>query len=89
KFNREYGKNVGSFVGWNLIGALAVVAKEQGVNVVLNMFFGPAVNAARGVAYQVLSKLNGFVGNFQMAMNPQIIKNYASGEIESMYKLVF
>ena len=89
KFNREYGKNVGSFVGWNLIGSLAGVAKEQGVNVVLNMFFGPAVNAARGVAYQVLSKLNGFVTNFQMAMNPQIIKNYASGEKENMYKLVF
>lgn len=89
KFNRTYGKNVGSFVGWNLIGSLAGVAKEQGVNVVLNMFFGPAVNAARGVAYQVLSKLNGFVTNFQMALNPQIIKNYASGERESMYKLVF
>lgn len=89
KFNKEYGKNVGSFVGWNLIGSLAGVAKEQGVNVVLNMFFGPAVNAARGVAYQVLSKLNGFVSNFQMAMNPQIIKNYAAGERENMYKLVF
>ena len=89
KFNREYGKSVGSFVGWNLIGSLAGVAREQGVNVVLNMFFGPAVNAARGVAYQVLSKLNGFVTNFQMAMNPQIIKNYASGEKENMYKLVF
>lgn len=89
KYNKEYGKNVGSFVGWNLIGSLAGIAKEQGVNVVLNMFFGPAVNAARGVAYQVLSKLNGFVSNFQMALNPQIIKNYASGERESMYKLVF
>lgn len=89
KYNREYGKKVGSFVGWNLIGSLAGIAKEQGVNVVLNMFFGPAVNAARGVAYQVLSKLNGFVSNFQMALNPQIIKNYASGERESMYKLVF
>ena len=89
KYNREYGKKVGSFVGWNLIGSLAGVAKEQGVNVVLNMFFGPAVNAARGIAYNVLGKLNGFVTNFQMAMNPQIIKNYASGERESMYKLVF
>ena len=89
KFNKEYGKNVGSFVGWNLIGSLSGIAKEQGVNVVLNMFFGPAVNAARGIAYQVLSKLNGFVTNFQMALNPQIIKNYASGERESMYKLVF
>lgn len=89
KFNKEYGKNVGSFVGWNLIGSLSGIAKEQGVNVVLNMFFGPAVNAARGIAYQVLGKLNGFVANFQMAMNPQIIKSYATGEREAMYKLVF
>lgn len=89
KFNKAYGRNVGSFVSWNLIGSLAGIAKEQGVNVVLNMFFGPAVNAARGIAYQVLSKLNGFVTNFQMALNPQIIKNYASGELENMYKLVF
>lgn len=89
KYNKEYGKDVGSFVGWNLIGSLAGIAKEQGVNVVLNMFFGPAVNAARGIAYQVLSKLNGFVSNFQIALNPQIIKNYASGEKENMFKLVF
>lgn len=89
KFNMEYGKKVGSFVSWNLIGSLAGIAKEQGVNVVLNMFFGPAVNAARGIAYQVLGKLNGFVSNFQMAMNPQIIKTYASGELDKMYKLVF
>lgn len=53
------------------------------------MFFGPVVNAARGIAYQVLSKLNGFVSNFQMAMNPQIIKDYASGNYSSMYTLVF
>lgn len=89
KFNKKYGKNIGSFVGWNLIGSLSVIGKEQGVNVVLNMFFGPAVNAARGIAYQVLSKFNGFVANFQMALNPQIIKYYASGEYENMYKLVF
>ena len=89
KFNRKYGKEVTSFVGWNLIGSLAGIAKEQGVNVVLNMFFGPVVNAARGIAYQVLGKLNGFVSNFQMAMNPQIIKNYAADDREDMYKLVF
>lgn len=88
-FNKKYGKEIFSFVGWNLIGSLAGVAKEQGLNVVLNIFFGPAVNAARGIAYQVLTKLNGFVTNFQMAMNPQIIKNYASGAKEDMYKLVF
>lgn len=89
RFNRSYGKNVTSFISWNLIGTLAGVAKEQGVNMVLNMFFGPAVNAARGIAYQVLSKINGFVSNFQMAMNPQIIKYYAAGEKAEMYNLVF
>lgn len=89
KFNKEYGKEATSFVSWNLIGSLAGVTKEQGVNIVLNMFFGPTINAARGIAYQVMSKLNGFVSNFQMAMNPQIIKNYAVGDREAMYKLVF
>ena len=88
-YNKAYGKEVFSFVSWNLIGSFAIVAKEQGVNVVLNMFFGPAVNAARGIAYNVLSKVNGFVTNFQTAMNPQIIKSYAAGEREEMFKLVF
>ena len=89
KLNKNYSKEITSFVSWNLVGSLAGVAKEQGVNIVLNMFFGPVVNAARGIAYQVLSKLNGFVSNFQMAMNPQIIKDYASGNYSSMYTLVF
>lgn len=89
KINKEYLGQVGSFVSWNLIGSLAGVFKEQGVNVILNIYFGPAVNAARGVAYNVLSKVTGFVTNFQMAMNPQIIKNYAAGELRAMYKLVF
>ena len=89
KLNRQFTSSVFSFFGWNLIGALAMVLKDQGVNVVLNMFFGPVVNAARGISYQVLSKINGFVSNFQMAMNPQIIKNYAAEQKEAMYKLVF
>lgn len=89
KLDRAYGKSAISFVGWNLIGSLAGVLKEQGVNVLLNMFFGPAVNAARGIAYNVLSKITGFVSNFQLAINPQIIKNYSSGCFDDMCKLVF
>jgi len=89
KLNKQYISNIFSFFGWNLIGALAVVLKDQGVNIVLNTFFGPVVNAARGISYQVLSKINGFVSNFQLAMNPQIIKNYAANQKEAMYKLVF
>ena len=89
KLNRQYINSIFSFFGWNLIGALAMVLKDQGINVVLNIFFGPVVNAARGVSYQVLSKINGFVSNFQIAMNPQIIKNYAANQKEAMFKLVF
>lgn len=89
KWNKEYGKNVMSFVSWNLIGSLAGVAKEQGINVLLNIFLGAAVNAARGIAYQVSNAMNGFVNNFQLAMNPQIVKSYASNEKHDMFKLVF
>lgn len=89
KINRKFTRSIFSFFGWNLIGALAMILKDQGVNVTLNIFFGPVVNAARGISYQVLSKINGFVTNFQMAMNPQIIKNYAACQKEDMFKLVF
>lgn len=82
-------KEMVSFSVWSLFGNLANVFSGQGVNVVLNMFFGPAVNAARGVAFQVQSAVNAFSGNFQMAMNPQITKNYANGKIESMHSLIF
>ena len=78
-----------SFVSWNLIGSLAGVCKDQGLNVVLNLFFGTAVNAARGVAMQVSTAIYRFVANFQMAMNPQIVKLYAAGEKKEMFKLVF
>ena len=88
-WNKRKGKNMLSFVSWNMIGSVAGVAKEQGINVLLNIFFGSAVNAARGVAYQVLNAMSGFVSNFQLAMNPQIVKHYASGEKEDMFKLVF
>jgi O-antigen/teichoic acid export membrane protein len=77
-----------SFVSWNLIGSIAGVAKEQGINVLLNIYFGAAINAARGIAYQVMNSINGFVSNFQLAMNPQIIKLFSSNEKEEMFKLV-
>lgn len=89
KLNRDYFKQMTSFVSWNLIGSLAGVCKDQGLNVVLNLFFGTAVNAARGVAVQVSTAINRFVTNFQMAMNPQIIKLYAANEKKEMFKLVF
>lgn len=89
RWEAEQGKNILSFVGWNLIGSLSAIAKNQGVNVVLNMFFGVLVNAANGIAMQVFYAVTSFVKNILFAMNPQIIKSYAAGDKENMYKLVF
>ena len=89
KFNKEYGRNVGSFVSWNLIGSLAGIAKEQGVNVVLNMFFGPAVNAARGLSVQVKTAVSNFAMGFFTAVRPQIVKSYAAGDTSRFTELIF
>ena len=82
-------KEMSSFAGWSLFGNLAGVAFTQGVNILLNIFFGPVVNAARGVAVQVQSIVQQFIRNFQVALNPQITKSYAANELGEMHKLMF
>lgn len=77
------------FAGWNFIGASSAVLRDAGGNIVLNMFFGPSVNAARGIANQVNNAITGFVQNFMTALNPQITKSYASGDREYMMTLIF
>lgn len=78
-----------SFAGWNLMGGLSGVLYNHGLNILLNMFFGPAVNAARGVSVQVQNTVLQFSQNFQMAINPQITKSYAAGELDGMHRLIF
>src|SRR5690554_5976078 len=77
-----------SYTGWNLWGNVAAVMSGQGVNVLLNIFFGPSVNAARAIAMQVSAALNSFVQNLQVAINPQIIKSYAADDMTYMHRLV-
>ncbi len=77
-----------SYTGWNLWGTIAAVMSAQGINVLLNIFFGPAVNAARAISMQVAAALNQFVQNVQIAVNPQIIKSYAKNDIHYMHNLV-
>ncbi len=77
------------YAGWNLWGNFASVMMGQGVNILLNIFFGPVVNAARGIAFQVKAAIMNLVMNFQMAINPQIVKYYASDNIKQMHHLVF
>ena len=78
-----------SFSGWSLFGSVASMGASQGVNILLNIFFGVFVNAAMGIANQVSGAISLFVGNFQTAFNPQIIKSYASGEKERFINLIF
>ncbi len=88
-FNKSLFKEMISFTGWNLFGGFAGTLMGQGINVLLNIFFGPAVNAARGVAVQVQSAVNMFATSFQTAINPQIMKTYAAGDLKSMHSLLF
>lgn len=76
------------FTAWNTWGNLAAALSEHGNNVLLNIFFGPTVNAGRSVASQANGALNQFVTNVQAAVNPQIVKLYASGERQQMHELV-
>ena len=78
-----------SYSGWNLFGSIAGFVKGQGLNILINMFFNPSVNAARGIAYQINNAVNQFIHNFYTAVKPQITKYYAQGDIIHMEKLVF
>ena len=77
------------YSGWNLFGAVSSILNNQGINILLNIFFGPVVNAARAIAYRVNDAVNQFVMNFLTAVRPQITKYYAAEEKEKMMKLVF
>ena len=81
-------KEMTSFAGWGLFGQLAAMGATQGVNVLLNIFFGPVINAARGIAVQVQAAVAQFAFNFQTAVNPQITKSYASSNFSEMHELM-
>ena len=82
-------KELVSYSGWNLFGSLSGLVKGQGLNILLNMFFNPAINAARGIAYQINAAITQFFTNFYTAVRPQITKYYAQGNIKEMQNLIF
>lgn len=87
--DKKLFKEIFGFAGWSFIGNTAGLMKNQGVNVVLNVCVGTYINAARGIAMQVNGMVMQFINNFTMALNPQIIKDYAAGELGRMHKLMF
>lgn len=81
-------KDMTGFAGWNFFGSASVLLNDQGVNTITNIYFNVATNAARGVAGQVDTIIKQFATNFTVAINPQITKSYASGNIDYTYSLI-
>jgi len=88
-FDKKLFKTIFTYSSWNLFGAITTVFNNQGINILLNVFFGPAINAARAIAYQIDNAIVMFSQNFYMALNPQIIKSYVSKELNRTFSLVF
>ncbi len=87
-YDQSLIKEMSGFAGWSFFGNGAYMLNTQGVDMLINIFFGVTLNAAKGVASQVQNAVMQFVGNFTVALNPQITKSYASGDREYMNKLV-
>ena len=82
-------KEMTSFSGWNMLGGIGNVGASQGINMLFNIFCGVLVNAAMGISNQISAGISGFVGNFQTAFNPQLIKSYAAGDYGYFNSLIF
>lgn len=88
-FDKDIFKELLSFSGWNLFGSASGTIKSQGINILMNIFFGVTINAARGIAFQVLSGVQKFTSNFQLAINPQIVQSFSSNNRERYLSLTY
>lgn len=88
-WDKEVFKSMFSFAGWSMAGNFSYIFYTEGINLLLNMFCGTAVNAARGIAVQVQGVMKQFSTNIQTAINPQIIKSYSQDDLHRMYTLIF
>lgn len=86
--DRAILKKMFSYAGWTYIGTSGALLRDQGGIILINLFFGPVINAARGISVQVQSAVNNFAQNFMTAINPQITKSYAAGDIDHMKYLI-
>lgn len=87
--DKEIFKSMFSFSGWNLFGSFSYMMKEQGINILLNLFFGPVVNAAKGIATQVNNGFHSFTINVSVPVRPQVIQSYARGELQRVMNLTY
>jgi len=87
-WNKQEVKEILGFSSWHFVGSFAMVVRSQGINILLNMFFNPAINAARAVAYQVYSAVTQLSNNFFIAVKPEMYKSYATGRIDDLNLLI-
>ena len=87
--DRSTFRDMLSFSGWNMFGSLSQILREQGINLIMNLFLGPIVNAARGVANQVNGAINGFVTNILTPVRPQVIQSYVEGNLSRSFHLTY
>ncbi len=89
RFDLSLMKEMFGFAGWNFIGSASGILRDHGGSLLINLFYGPTVNAARGISMQVSSAVSSFATNFLVALNPQITKSYASGNKDYMMELIY
>lgn len=88
-FHKDKFKEMLSFSGWNTFGSFAYTIQNQGLNVLINAFYNPAVNAARAIAFQIQAAINGFSENIAMAFRPQLVESFAIGNHSRTRMLMF
>lgn len=88
EWNKKLFKELSSYTGWNMIGSISTTLTVQGQNLLLNIFFGPIINAAKAIGDKIMTVINSFSANLFMAVTPQIIKSYAAGDIQRSINLV-
>lgn len=88
-YNKALFKKMLSFSAWNFFDSFAYTMQGQGLNMLINAYYGPVVNAARGIAYQIQSALSGFAENIAVAFKPQLVESYAKEEFERTKKLMY
>ena len=87
--DKQLTKHMFSYSGWHIFGNSASILNRQGVDLVLNLFCGTILNAAKGISNQVMNAVASFASNFMIALNPQITKSYAKGDYEYMLSLLY
>src|SRR5690606_23464645 len=88
-WNKEHFSTLLSYAGWSMFGGMASVGLYQATNILINIFFGPSVNAARGISIQLKSAVSSFSSNIRVASNPQIIKSYANQDFKYMTDILY